>query len=139
MGNIRLLVVDDDEMTRLGLRCIFETEGGIDIVGEAENGFAAIDMARQLRPDVVITDIDHPGWDGFEVLRRIREHDPEAKVLLFSGYSSSDWVDRSLALGARGYIVKGDDEPHMIVTGIKRVADGEPYFSRSLAPRFSAQ
>jgi two-component system response regulator DegU len=124
--------MDDHELYREGLRCMLEREEDIEIVGEAVDGFAAIDMTRRLRPDVLLTDIDHPGPDGYEVAREISDHVHGVRVLVLSAYDGPLYVERSLEAGARGYVMK-DEELSVLMNAIKTVAGGAEF----LSPRLS--
>jgi DNA-binding NarL/FixJ family response regulator len=105
MSTIRVLLVDDDEDYLQTISFVL-SEAGIEVVGQATNGYAAIELTRLLRPDVVVTDISHPGPDGYAVTRTITEQIDGVKVLVFTGYAASSEVERSWLAGARGFLAE---------------------------------
>jgi DNA-binding NarL/FixJ family response regulator len=127
MSSIRILLVDDDPFCRQTFHCDLKAEDGIEIVGEAEDGDTAIEMARRLRPDVVVTDIAHPGPDGCAIARAIAEQIDGVKVLVYSGYVGGTHLERSCEAGAKGFVVK-PERISVLVTAIKTVAGGGEYF-----------
>ena len=102
---IRLLIADDHEVVRCGLRSLFEGTD-IEIIGEAKTGAETLEMADQLKPDVVLLDIRMPGGDGLNVLGRIKLETPELPVLILSTYDNPTYVARAVALDAAGYVLK---------------------------------
>jgi DNA-binding NarL/FixJ family response regulator len=131
MAKIRLVLVEDYNVLRDILRQRLVEDGEIEIVGETDDGEVAIEMARRLRPDVVVTDIAHSGPDGIEVARQIVQHDDRVKVLVNTGYADRVYVKRCLDAGARGYVLK--DEVPALVDAIKAVAAGELVLSPSIS------
>jgi DNA-binding NarL/FixJ family response regulator len=103
---IRVLLADDHTLFREGLRALFASEGDIEVVGEASDGEEATRKASELRPDVVVMDILMPGMSGIEATRRIRAALPEVKVLVLSMYDDEEHVQRLLAAGASGCMLK---------------------------------
>ena len=131
MSSVRVLLVDDHNLYREGLRLLLEQEDDIEIVGEAVDGYTAIDLTRRLRPQVVVTDIDHPGPDGYAVARAIADHVDGVKVLVLSAYDGSTYVERSWRAGAMGYVVKDDPIP-VLASAIRTVAGGGEFVSPRL-------
>jgi DNA-binding NarL/FixJ family response regulator len=134
VSSIRVLLVDDDDFYREAIRCVLEQEGDIEVVGEAGNGFTAIDLTRRLRPQVVVTDIAHPGPDGLAVAREVSNHVHGVNVLVLSGYDGSDHIEQSWDAGARGFVVK-DEELSVLTSAIKAVAGGATFLSPRLSLR----
>ena len=125
---IRLLIADDHEVVRTGLRSILEgTE--IEVIGEAIGGEDAVQKTMELAPDVVVLDIRMAGGDGLNALGRIKLEKPDTPILMFSTYDNPTYVARSVALGASGYLLKnaGCDR---LVDAIRRVAGGENVWTR---------
>ncbi|MBQ3641306.1 response regulator transcription factor [bacterium] len=132
MKNIRVLLVEDHKMVRLGLSLVFDNTEGIKLIGEAENGKQGVQMSSKLSPDVVLMDIGLPEMDGIQATELIKKQNPNVKVLIFTSRESDDDVFDSLAAGADGYIMKGADEAQMI-SAIKAVADGTAWLDPAIA------
>jgi DNA-binding NarL/FixJ family response regulator len=124
--SIRLMLVDDHRMLREALHTILEKAGDIVLVAEADNGAAALELARELAPDVVVMDIGLEGMSGIETTRRMFAENPGIKVLGLSTFSDQRMVLQMLEAGARGYVSKsaGSEE---LLRGIRAVAQGETY------------
>src|SRR5258707_1346174 len=134
---ITVLIVDDHEVVREGLRLTLSRAPHIRIVGEASDGASAIDMTLRRRPDVVIMDVRMPGMDGLEATRALAIQAPDAKVLIFTAYSERSLLSRGFDSGANGYILK--EAPHQtLVRAIEKVAAGEGYVDPALMPAFLA-
>ena len=123
-----VLVCDDHAVFREGVKQVLSSQPDIDVVGEASNGLEAVQMARRLRPEVVLMDIAMPLLRGFDATRRIKRYCPETKVLIFSIYEDDDMVARCLAAGASGYVLK-DTPPLQLIYAIQSVKKGERYMS----------
>jgi DNA-binding NarL/FixJ family response regulator len=104
--SIRILLVDDHQMMRDGLRAILDLEDALDVVGEAGNGYEALELAETLRPDVVVMDIGMKDLNGIEATRQIRAQSPQAKVIALSTYSDESYVLGMFEAGATGYVLK---------------------------------
>jgi DNA-binding NarL/FixJ family response regulator len=126
--SIRVLIADDHEVVRCGLRNVLEGTD-IEVVGEACTGEEAVQMTEQIRPDLVLLDIRIADGDGLKTLGRIKLDHPELPVLIFSAYDNPTYVARAVALGAVGYLLKGLSREALIDT-IKRVAAGEDAWTR---------
>ncbi len=135
---IRILIVDDHFMVRLGLIGAFAAERDLEVVGEARNGAEAITLFAKRRPDVVLMDGMLPDMHGVEVTRRILEGQPEARIIVVSINETAEDVHRAMEAGALGYIPKSC-EKEIIVRAIRAVAAGEhfvaPHLARKLAER----
>ena len=137
---IRVILVDDQQLVRIGFRMILQDESDIEVVGEAPDGKAAVDAVRRLRPDVVVMDIRMPVMDGVEATRRIVE-DPEsrARVLVLTTFDADETVVQALRAGASGFLLK-DVPPSGFVDAIRIVAAGDallaPSITRQLLDRF---
>ena len=133
MTAIRILVADDHPVFRFGLRALLDATTGTEVVGEATGGEEAIALAGSLRPDVILMDINMPGVNGIEATRRIREAQPESRILIVT-MLEDDSVFAAMRAGARGYMVKGA-EPAEVLRAIRAVGDGEAIFSPGIAER----
>jgi len=131
---LRVLVVDDHPVVRTGLRAVLATTPGIEQVGEAESGAAALALAEELLPDVVIMDIHMPGMDGIEATRRIIASAPSIAVLVLTMHDDDDTVFAAMRAGARGYLLKGADQDE-VTRAIVGVANGEAIFGPAIADR----
>lgn len=138
---IRVLLVDDQALVRMGFRLVLESEPGFDVVGEAGDGDAAITMCRALRPDVVLLDVRMPGTNGLEATARIVEEVPESKVVILTTFDLDEYVYEGLRAGASGFLLK-DTEPADMLAAVRAVAAGDsviaPRITRRLLERFSA-
>ena len=139
---IRVLIVDDQALVRAGFRMILEAQPDIEVVGEAENGLAAIEAARGLRPDVVLMDIRMPGLDGIESTRRLTAMGLDAHVVILTTYDLDEYVFDALAAGATGFLLK-HVPPEELVHGVRIAAGGEsllaPSVTRRLIEEFARQ
>jgi DNA-binding NarL/FixJ family response regulator len=143
---IRVLVADDQPLVRNGFRMILDAEDDVEIVGEASDGFAAVDLAARHRPDVVLMDVRMPNLDGVEATRRIAEsQDPSdgcpVHVLVLTTFDLDEYVVEALRAGASGFLLK-DVTPEDLVTAIRVVAAGDavvaPSVTRRLLDRFAS-
>ncbi|MBQ4078096.1 response regulator transcription factor [bacterium] len=132
MDNIKVLLVEDHKMVRLGLSLVFENTDGITLVGEADNGKNGVELALKLTPDVVLMDIGLPEVDGIQATAMIKKSNPNMKILIFTSRDSEDDVFDSLTAGADGYIMKGANENQMI-SAIKAVAEGTAWLDPAIA------
>lgn len=121
---VNILIVDDHEVVRMGLRTLLERRPGFAVVGEAGTAQEAVRAARQVRPDVVIMDIRLPDGNGVEACREIREDLPEIKVIMLTSYTDDEALFGSIMAGASGYFLK-QTRGQSLATAIERVAKGE--------------
>jgi DNA-binding NarL/FixJ family response regulator len=105
--SIRILVVDDHPIVRDGLVAILTTQPDFEVVGEAPNGTEAVERARLLHPDLMLVDLEMPGIDGVEVIRRLREAMPEIRVIVFTAFDTDERILSAVRAGAQGYLLKG--------------------------------
>ena len=125
---IRVLLADDHEMVREGVRELLAGQDGMEVVGEAVDGESALDQARLLQPDVVVMDISMPRGGGVTATRQIRAELPEVRVVALSLYSESVYVQAMLDAGASGYVVK-TSAARDLVPAIESIAAGKRYLS----------
>lgn len=131
---INVLIVDDHPLLRQGLSRLLELEGGITVIGQASNGLEAIRLTEQLRPDVVLLDINMPGMNGIEVAKILREQHPDLGILVLTIHDDESYVNEMIRIGAGGYLLK-DSEPKQVVQAIKQVASGESVYPAHLMER----
>jgi DNA-binding NarL/FixJ family response regulator len=139
--SVRVLIVDDQALVRSGFRMILEAREDLEVVGEAENGAQAIELARVLAPDVVLMDVRMPVLDGVEATRRLREAGSAARVIILTTFDLDEYVFEALRAGASGFLLK-DVQPAQLAEAIRVVASGEallaPSVTRRLLDRFAA-
>jgi len=132
MKNIRVLIADDHPIVRDGLRTLIETEPGIDLVGEAQNGIEAIVKARELLPDVILMDLVMPIKDGIQAINEIKATHPQISILVLTSFSEEDKVFPAIRAGASGYLLK-DTLPSQLLQAIQDVHRGEASLHPSIA------
>jgi DNA-binding NarL/FixJ family response regulator len=130
----RILIADDHEVVRSGLRLILEAHAGWQVVAEAADGKAAIDKALETKPDVAILDYAIPLVNGVEVTRQIRKRNPQIEVLIFTMHDSEALVGEVLHAGARAYLLKSDAKHHLI-SAIEALAIHKPFFSGQVSEK----
>jgi DNA-binding NarL/FixJ family response regulator len=139
--SIHVLIADDQALVRSGFRMILEAREGLEVVGEAENGEQAVELAVDLRPDVVLMDVRMPVVDGIEATRRLLESGSEARVIILTTFDLDEYVLDALRAGASGFLLK-DVEPAQLADAIHVVASGEallaPSVTRRLLDRFAS-
>ena len=139
---ISVLLADDQPLLRRGFRMILEAEDGVAVTGEAGDGAEAVELARRVKPDVVLMDIRMPGTDGIEATRRITEAQPEVRVLVLTTFDLDEYAFGALRAGASGFLLK-DVRPHELVAAVRTVASGDavvsPRVTRRLLEEYAQQ
>ncbi len=127
----RVLIADDHKMVRQGVRSLLEEEPDFDIVGEAADGVEAVDLAKQLKPDILVTDLKMPRLNGLQVARRLRKAVPDTRIIVLTMIDDEVYVAEALEAGAQGYVVKdsGIDE---LIEAIHTVGRGGCFISRRI-------
>lgn len=137
---VRVLLVDDQKLMREGLQVLLELETGIEVVGQAQEGQAALEAYGELEPDVVLMDIRMPGMDGVEATWRLRERWPEARVIILTTFDDDEYVFEGLRAGALGYLLKDVSGPEL-ADAVRTVADEgaliEPSVARKVVAEFA--
>jgi DNA-binding NarL/FixJ family response regulator len=136
MSIVRVLIADDQALVRAGFKMILDAEDDLDVVGEAADGAEAVDLARRLKPDVVLMDIRMPALDGIEATRRVVAlGTPEPiRVLMLTTFDLNEYVYEALRAGASGFLLK-DVPPEQLAAGIRVVAQGEALLAPSITKR----
>ena len=134
MEKIRILLADDHTILRSGIRSLLETEPGLSVIGEAEDGRVAVSMACKLKPDLVIMDIAMPKLNGIEATRQIKHSGVKTKIIILSMHDHSRYVRELLGLGVSGYLLKNAASKD-IVKAVKRAFKGETFLSPAISSR----
>lgn len=137
MDTVRLLIADDHAIVRMGLRALFEAEGGVEVVGEAEDGREAVEKTVRLKPDIVVMDLMMPVLDGIAATAEIRQLVPGTHVLALTTSTVSDELGRALAAGAEGAVLKTSANRELL-KAVRSVARGRRYVSREIEDLLSA-
>ncbi len=132
MSDIRVLIVDDQDIVRRGLEIILNSQPGIRVVGQAADGQEAIDQAQALRPDVVLMDLKMPRLSGVQATRRISESLPDTQVVILTTYDTDNLVFEGIKAGAKGYLLK-DAPEETIVEAVRGVMRGESQLDPGVA------
>jgi DNA-binding NarL/FixJ family response regulator len=133
-STIRILIADDHAVFREGLRYVLSPEPDMEVVGEAATGKEVVERAAELRPDVILMDIQMPELNGIEATRRILKANPGVGVVVLTMFEDDDSVFSAMRVGARGYVLKGAD-PSEIIRVLRAVAAGEAHFGPEIAKR----
>jgi len=128
----RILIADDHELIRQGLRKMLEDQPGFTICGEAMTGLEAVNKARELRPDVVVLDVGMPELNGLEAARRIRREVPGAEVLILTMHDSAQLARAALAVGASGFLLK-TDMGRTVLSALEHLRQRKPFFTSKVA------
>jgi DNA-binding NarL/FixJ family response regulator len=131
MATIRVILADDHDVLRKGVRFVLAADTAIEVVGEAGDGHEAVRMSEQLHPDVVVMDIAMPNLNGIEATARITRNNKHVGVIILSMYSDEEYVLRALSAGAKGYLLKDSAEPDLL-RAVRSVARQRPFFSPAI-------
>jgi NarL family two-component system response regulator LiaR len=131
---IRVLIVDDHAIVREGQRALIDTEPGMEVVGEAKDGFEAVETVETLQPDVILLDLFMPRMDGIEAIIEIKKNNPQARILVLTSFTEDEKVYAAIKAGACGYLLK-DSSPQEILTAIRQVYRGEMSMKPSIAKK----
>jgi DNA-binding NarL/FixJ family response regulator len=134
MNRITVLLADDHQLVREGLRLLLDHEPNIEVVAEAANGRQAVQLTRKLRPAVVVMDIAMSLLNGLEATRQIRKSFPDTKVLILSAHTEEAYVEQAIARGAAGFLLK-QTSSHILAKAIREVHSGNPFFGGSVSKR----
>ena len=129
---VRILLADDHDVVRRGLRALLQEHSDWEVCGEAPSGREAVDLARELQPDIAIVDLMMPDLNGLETTRQIRKASGRTQVLIFTMHQNETLVHDVLDVGARGYLLKTDAEEN-VVTAVEALLRHQPYFSAQIS------
>ncbi len=131
---MRILIADDHPIVREGLATVLSLEEDIEVVGQASNGLEAVSQASRLRPDIILMDLQMPGMDGVEAIEKIKEADPDTRILIPTTYETDDYIFRGIEAGARAYLLK-DSPPSEVIKAIWAIHKGESVIEPKVATR----
>jgi DNA-binding NarL/FixJ family response regulator len=131
MPVINIVIADDHKLFRIGLSQILERQTDIKVVGEAENGFEAVNAVRDHQPDIVLMDISMPELNGIEATRKITDEYPEIRIIILSMHADRRYVLESLKAGAKGYLLK-DSAPEELISAVRKVMQNQFYLSAKI-------
>ncbi|MGH3082416.1 MAG: response regulator [Gaiellaceae bacterium] len=131
---VRVLLVDDDDLMRAGLRSVLSSDDTIEVAGEAGDGGEALDRVRETQPHVVLMDIRMPGVDGISATREVLVGSPDVKVVVLTTFEDDDYIFDALSAGASGFLLKRT-KPEELISAIHAVADGDSLLSPSVTRR----
>jgi DNA-binding NarL/FixJ family response regulator len=131
---VRVLLVDDDDLMRAGLKAVLSSDDAIDVVGEASDGRAALEHVQTLSPDVVLMDVRMPDLDGISATREVLETSPQVRVMILTTFEQDDYIFGALNAGASGFLLKRTS-PEELIAGIHTVAVGDSLLSPSVTRR----
>jgi DNA-binding NarL/FixJ family response regulator len=131
---VRVLLVDDDDLMRAGLRSVLSSDDTIEVTGEAGDGSEALSSVRETQPDIVLMDIRMPGVDGISATREVLGGSPDVKVVVLTTFEDDDYIFDALSAGASGFLLKRT-KPEELISAIHAVADGDSLLSPSVTRR----
>ncbi len=131
---VRLLLADDHQLVRQGVKALLETESDFSVIGEASDGTEAVAMAESLKPDVLVIDAAMPGLNGLEATKQVKQRLPDTKVLVLSMHATEGYVLQALRNGADGYVLK-DESATLLVQAVRDVLAGRRYLSPPISER----
>jgi DNA-binding NarL/FixJ family response regulator len=134
MTPVRVLIVDDDDLMRAGLKSVLASDDSVQVVGEVGNGRMAVQSTREHRPDVVLMDIRMPGLDGIAATREVLATSPDVKVVILTTFEEDDYIFGALSAGASGFLLKRT-RPEELIAAIQTIAAGDSLLSPSVTRR----
>ncbi len=132
METIKVILADDHVIVRNGIKILLESDGDVEVIGEASNGVEALEMAKDLQPDILISDIKMPIMNGIEATSKLHEVAPNTKALILSMHDDEEYIVKSVESGASGYLLK-DTTKEEFSKAIRAILDGQKYFSGDIS------
>jgi len=117
---MRVVLAEDSDVVRRGIRKLLNKAADVEVVGEAKNGFEALQLVKELSPDILLLDVEMPFLNGIEVARRLRKDGNKVQILVLSAYDDKEYIRQMLINGAAGYLIK-DESPEQIVESLRRL------------------
>jgi two-component system, NarL family, nitrate/nitrite response regulator NarL len=136
MKSVRVLIVDDHTLFRSGIKLVLQRQSGIEVIGEAGDALEGVKLAKRLKPDVILQDLNMPGTSGLQAILLLREEAPQAQVIMLTVSEDADDLLEALRVGARGYLLKNIDTS-FLVDSIRRAAVGESVMSPQMAGKLA--
>jgi len=136
MKMIKVLLADDHQIVREGLRFLLEAAGNIQVVSEAENGRKAVELAKEVRPDIILMDIAMPNLNGLEAARQILQSMPESRIVILSAHDDDAYLENAVNLGVAGFLIK-QTSANILTKAIREIALGKTFFSPAFAKRLA--
>lgn len=133
MSEINIAIIDDHKMVREGLKQLLEFEGDINVIAQAGNGQDGYEIIKEHKPDVVLLDINMPGMNGLELLKKVRSENDDTKILILTIHNEVEYLSKAVEIGVNGYVLK-DSESSVLKKAIMDVYNGEIYIQPSIAP-----
>ncbi|MDX2345372.1 MAG: response regulator [Legionella sp.] len=133
---IKVLIVDDHELVRMGIRLLLDNADNINVIAEAKDGDSALKAVKQYNPDVILLDMKMPGMDGWEVTRRLKQIKPNIRIIVLTAATTDPLPTRLFQLGAMGYLTK-DSAAEEMLQAIQKVSNGEQYLSAEIARKMA--
>ncbi|WP_406700568.1 response regulator transcription factor [Singulisphaera sp. Ch08] len=137
MSNIRVVLADDHNLLRAGIRALLEDQQGIEVIAEAADGREALELVEALRPDIILMDIAMPGLSGLDVAARLHHEKSDVKVIILTMHKDEAYVRRAILAGASGYLLK-DSDTEELGLALRAVARGETYLSPAVSKHLVA-
>jgi DNA-binding NarL/FixJ family response regulator len=137
-SKIRIVIADDHFLVRMGLVALLHTETDMEVIGEAGNGRAAVEIFEKLKPDLALMDLRMPDMDGIQATTEIKRKFPNARILMLTTYDGDCDIHRALQAGAQGYVLK-NSMGESLISALRTVAAGRPWIPKDVADRLAAR
>ena len=132
METVKVILADDHVIVRNGIKILLESDGDVEVIGEASNGLEALELAKDLQPDILISDIKMPIMNGIEATSKLHDVAPRAKALILSMHDDEEYIIKSVESGASGYLLK-DTTKEEFSKAIRAILEGQKYFSGDIS------
>ena len=133
MSKIRVLIVDDHQIVRDGIRRLLKDEDDIELIGSVGSGMEVLDFIKCNQPDILITDLSMPNMSGIELTSRLMKLSPDIKVLILSMFNNEEYIVSAIQAGAKGYLPKQDSTTEILLEAIRTISNGDEFYSPSIS------